>query len=129
MGSRKTRVLVVDDDEVLLEIYRVFLRDFELLTATNGEEAVRMYSFFKPEIVLMDISMPVMDGIEATREILRRDPNAVIVGVTAFASQRGDELLKTGAREVIGKPFNRKTLIDVIKKYLDSDASLKSEIQ
>ncbi|MEM0089649.1 MAG: response regulator [Archaeoglobaceae archaeon] len=120
MVNRKTRVLVVDDDEVLIEIYKIFLRDFDLLTATNGEEAVRVYRFFKPEIVLMDISMPVMDGVEATREILKVDPNAVIVGVTAFATQRGEELLRAGAKEVIGKPLNRKTLIDVITKYLNS---------
>lgn len=120
MGNKKPRILVVDDDEVLIEIYKVFLRDFDLLIATNGEEAVRTYKFFKPDVVLMDISMPVMDGVEATREILKGDPDAIIVGVTAFATQRGDELLKAGAREVIGKPFNRKTIINVITKYLNS---------
>lgn len=120
MGNRKVRVLVVDDDEVLIEIYRVFLRDFDLLIATNGEEAVRAYKFFKPEIVLMDISMPVMDGVEATKEILKGDPNAVIIGVTAFATQRGNELLNAGAKEVIGKPFNRKTILEVISRHLNS---------
>ncbi|MFN3383268.1 MAG: response regulator [Archaeoglobaceae archaeon] len=119
MGNRKVRVLVVDDDEVLIEIYRVFLRDFDLLTATNGEEAVKVYRFFKPEVVLMDISMPVMDGVEATKEILKVDPNAVIIGVTAFATQRGEELLRAGAREVIGKPFNRKTILEVITRHLN----------
>jgi len=120
MGSKKAKVLVVDDDDVLLEIYQVFLRDFQVYIAKNGEEAVRAFKFFKPDIVLMDISMPIMDGVEATKEILKADPGAVVIGVTAFASQRGDELLKAGAKEILGKPFNRRTLIEMINKYVNS---------
>ncbi len=120
MGSKKAKVLVVDDDDVLLEIYQVFLRDFQVYIAKNGEEAVRAFKFFKPDVVLMDISMPIMDGVEATKEILKADPGAVVIGVTAFASQRGDELLKAGAKEILGKPFNRRTLIEMINKYVNS---------
>ncbi|MCC6027593.1 MAG: response regulator [Archaeoglobus sp.] len=120
MSSKKAKVLVVDDDDVLLEIYQVFLRDFQVYVAKNGEEAVRAFKFFKPDVVLMDISMPVMDGVEATKEILKADPKAVVIGVTAFAPQRGDELLKAGAKEILGKPFNRRTLIEIINKYLNS---------
>jgi len=120
MGSKKAKVLVVDDDDVLLEIYQVFLRDFQVYIAKNGEEAVRAFKFFKPDVVLMDISMPIMDGVEATKEILKADPEAVVIGVTAFASQRGDELLKAGAKEILGKPFNRRTLIEMINKYVNS---------
>ncbi len=120
MSSKKAKVLVVDDDDVLLEIYQVFLRDFQVYIAKNGEEAVRAFKFFKPDVVLMDVSMPIMDGVEATKEILKVDPRAVIIGVTAFASQRGDELLKAGAKEILGKPFNRKTLIEMIDKYVNS---------
>jgi two-component system response regulator/two-component system chemotaxis response regulator CheY len=120
MSSKKAKVLVVDDDDVLLEIYQVFLRDFQVYVAKNGEEAVRAFKFFKPDVVLMDISMPVMDGVEATKEILKADPRAVVIGVTAFAPQRGDELLKAGAKEILGKPFNRRALIEIINKYLNS---------
>jgi two-component system response regulator/two-component system chemotaxis response regulator CheY len=120
MSSKKAKVLVVDDDDVLLEIYQVFLRDFQVYVAKNGEEAVRAFKFFKPDVVLMDISMPVMDDVEATKEILKADPKAVVIGVTAFAPQRGDELLKVGAKEILGKPFNRRTLIEIINKYLNS---------
>jgi len=119
MGSERIKILVVEDDEVLIEIYQVFLKDFQLLIAKNGEEAVRMFKFFKPDIVLMDISMPLMDGVEATREIMKINPSAIVIGVTAFSSQRGEELLRAGAKEIIRKPFNRKVLLEVIKKYAD----------
>uniref|UniRef100_A0A7J2TFU8 Response regulator n=1 Tax=Archaeoglobus fulgidus TaxID=2234 RepID=A0A7J2TFU8_ARCFL len=100
-------------------MYQVFLKDFRVLIAKNGEEAVRMFKFFKPDIVLMDISMPLMDGVEATREIMKINPSAIVIGVTAFSSQRGEELLRAGAKEIIRKPFNRKVLLEVIKKYAD----------
>jgi len=69
--------------------------------------------------VLMDVMMPVMDGVEATKEIKKIDPQAKIIGLTAYAKKRGKELLEAGAVEVIEKPFTRKQLIEAIEKYLN----------
>ncbi len=89
--------------------------------ATNGREAIRMYNMFKPDLVLMDIVMPEIDGIEATKEILKTDPNAKIIGVTAYAAHRGEELLKAGALEIIEKPFTKSKLIEKIESYLSGE--------
>ncbi|MBO8179923.1 MAG: response regulator [Archaeoglobus sp.] len=112
------RVLIVDDDDSIREIVKIMLKDYEIIEASNGEEAVKAYRIFKPDIVLMDISMPRMDGVEATKEILKIDPNAKIVGLTAFARSRGKEMIENGALEVVEKPFTRKTLIGLIDKYV-----------
>jgi len=115
---RRMRILIVDDDDNIREIVKIMLKDLEILEATDGQEAVRAYKMFKPDLVLMDISMPVMDGVAATKEILKFDPNAKVVGLTAFARSRGKEMLESGALEVIEKPFTRKMLKELIEKYV-----------
>ncbi|WP_456329920.1 response regulator [Archaeoglobus sp.] len=114
----RPRLLIVDDDDSIREIVKIMLKDYDVIEASDGEEAVRIYKMFKPELVLMDISMPGKDGVEATKEILNFDPNARIVGLTAFARSRGKEMLENGALEVLEKPFTRKTLKELIEKYV-----------
>jgi len=115
----KPRVMIVEDDLAVLEALKLMLEDsYEVIVALNGREAITLYESFKPDIVLMDISMPEVDGVEATRAILEKDPNAVIVCVTAFAAHRGKEILEAGAKEIIEKPFTRKHLMERIEHYL-----------
>jgi two-component system chemotaxis response regulator CheY len=112
-------ILVVEDDMAVLEVLETMLSErYQVIKATNGREAVNSYRMFKPDLVLMDIMMPVMDGIEATKEIKSRYPNAKILGITAFASQKGKDILEAGALEIIEKPFTKKKLIEMIEKYL-----------
>lgn len=66
----------------------------------------------------MDIMLPVMDGVQATKEILKIDPNARIIGVTAYAVNRGKELLRAGALDILKKPFSRNELVEIIDKFL-----------
>ncbi|AKG90820.1 Response regulator receiver domain [Geoglobus ahangari] len=115
------KILVVEDDPAVLDVVKLMLNgnNCQVLTARNGREAVDLYRFAKPDIVLMDIEMPVMDGIEATKEILRLDPNAKIIGVTAFSKTKGKDLIAAGALEMIEKPFTRRKLLAAIKKYLE----------
>jgi len=115
----KPSIMIVEDDGAVREALKIMLGEkYEIIFATNGEEAVRNYSTYKPEVVLMDVMMPVMDGVEAARKIKKIDPRAKIVGLTAYARKRGKELLEAGALEVLEKPFTRKQLIEVIDKYL-----------
>ncbi len=116
----RRRILIVEDDEAVLETVELMLgKDYEIMKATDGWEAVKLYKVFNPDIVLMDIVMPRMDGVEATREILKIDPEAKIIGVTAYASRKGKELIEAGAKEIVEKPFTRSELVGTIEKYLD----------
>jgi CheY-like chemotaxis protein len=115
----KRRVLVAEDDLAVLEVLELMLSDtYEVITATNGREAIEAYFNYKPDIVLMDIIMPDVSGIEATKEILKKDPNAKILALTAFALHKGKEMLEAGALEIIEKPFTKKQLIEKIESYL-----------
>ena len=112
------RILVTDDEVLLIELTRLMLSDYDIITATNGIEAVERYKEYTPDMVLMDIRMPLMDGIEATKEIMKIDPNAKILAVTACARIRAKEILDAGVLEIIEKPFDLQYLIDTIEKYL-----------
>ncbi|MCX8172257.1 MAG: response regulator [Archaeoglobaceae archaeon] len=119
--NRKKVILIVEDDLALLEVLEVMLKDkYEVLKATNGIEAVKLYNSTKPDIVLTDIVMPGMDGVEATRQILKMDPNAKIIGITAYYRSKEGDLIEAGAKEVLEKPFTRKKLIEIIEKHLQT---------
>ena len=87
--------------------------------AGNGKEAVQQYRKHQPELVTMDITMPIMDGLEATRLIMQQDPQARIIMVTAMGQK---EILMTalraGVRDFIVKPFEAERIIAVINKQI-----------
>ncbi|WP_202320752.1 response regulator [Archaeoglobus neptunius] len=115
----KPRILVVEDDLAVLEALKLMLEErYEVVVAVNGKEAVALFERFKPDIILMDIAMPEMDGVAATKEILKRDPDAIVLCITAFKAHRGKEMLEAGAKEIIEKPFTRRQLIEKIEHYL-----------
>ncbi len=115
------KVLVVDDDLIILDLLKMMLSEYyEVITATNGEEAIEMYRKYKPDIVLMDILMPKMDGITATKMIKSMDPKAKILAITAYAPHKGKEMLEAGALDIIEKPIRKADLVAKIEKYLES---------
>ena len=109
-------ILVVDDNEKLREIFRIILKEFETIEAKNGIEAVELYKKYSPDIVLMDILMPEMDGIKATKEILKINSDAKITAITAYSS-KSREILEAGALEVLKKPVRKNILIEKMKGY------------
>ena len=102
-ASPKIRILAVDDHQLIRTGLSAFLRTeagMEVVAeASNGEEAIERYREFRPDIVLMDLSMPVMDGLAATRAILDEFPDARVIVLTTYD---GDEnihrALEAGAR-------------------------------
>jgi CheY-like chemotaxis protein len=117
------KVLIVEDYEDSREFMQLLIKSFgyETLTATNGSEAVEITKEEIPDLILMDISLPVMDGITAT-EIIRNSadiPKMPIVAVTAHGKFITNEAVKAGCNEVIDKPFDFDSLELVLYQYLE----------
>lgn len=118
------KILIVDDSKTSRKFLRAVIEEagHEVVgEAADGQEGVRQYLELLPDLVTMDITMPVMDGITAVGEICSRVPEAVIVMVTA-ASQKSNvlEALKRGASDFIGKPFKNEEIIHTINRLLPS---------
>ncbi len=87
--------------------------------AANGEECVIKYKECKPDIVLMDITMPDMDGIQATRLIRENDKEVIIIMVSALGQQsKVFEAVTAGANDFIVKPFDPQKILECIQKYV-----------
>lgn len=114
------KILIVDDSRTSRKILRGILEGagYEIVgEATNGEEGVKLYEELQPDVVTLDITMPVMDGIEALKNIMEKNSKAKVIMVTA-AGQKGNvvEALKLGAFEFISKPFEEDIILSVLKK-------------
>ena len=114
------KVLVVDDEDLLRDLLVQIIQNsgYQVEQAKDGEKAFEVYQSFHPNIVIMDIVMPNIDGINATEKILKYDPKAIIVALTSFSSTKGDDIIRAGVKEVIGKPVKSAELIEVIKKHI-----------
>lgn len=117
-GNYMKSVMIVDDETAMREILKIMLKEYKVLEASNGREAVEIYKKEKPEIVLMDIMMPVMSGIDAVKEIKKINPNVKIVAITAYASSKGEKALEAGVDLILKKPFTRKEVVRVIEESL-----------
>lgn len=123
MAGTPKKVLVVEDNEKNLSLTRDILRHhgYEVIEARNGHEAIRLALERNPALVLMDIQMPVMDGIAAGR-ILKGDPatrHIKLIAVTSFA-MKGDRerILEAGFDDYIAKPLNTRELPLIVRKHL-----------
>lgn len=117
------RVLVVDDAAFMrLRTAKVLLEaGHTVLEAENGRRAVELYVQEQPDVVLMDITMPEMDGLAALGEIKRRDPQARVAMLTAMGQQTIVlEAIKAGARDFVVKPFEPERVLKAVEKLLAS---------
>ena len=114
-------ILVVDDAAFMRMRAAKLLAEegYEIVEAGNGAEAVKLYQETNPDCVLMDITMPEMDGLTALKEIRKVDPEARIAMVTAMGQQAIIlEALKAGAKDFVIKPFEKERVVDAVAKLL-----------
>ncbi len=118
--GRKRNILVAEDiDSNYMLVQALLGKNFNLFRAMNGEEAVKMYDELKPDIILMDLKMPVMDGFEATRQIREKSKTLPIIAMSAFAYNNDVEKAKAaGCNDYITKPVSPKILKDKLNYYL-----------
>ena len=115
------KVLLVDDAAFMRMRCSKLLTEngYTVSEAENGQEALTKYQTFQPDLVLMDSTMPVMDGITATRELKAMDPNAKVVMVSALGQQTMViEAIKAGAKDFVVKPFEPDKILSTVKKFV-----------
>ena len=122
-GIVMAKILIVDDSMTSKKFLRTMLEraGCEIIgEASDGQEGIDKYKELKPDLVTMDITMPIKNGIEALEEIMAYDSNAKVVMVTAAGQNTNMvEALKLGAADFIQKPFEIDQIAAVIKKVLE----------
>jgi two-component system cell cycle response regulator DivK len=119
-------ILIIDDNPVNLKLLRITLTvaGYDVHTAIDAEQAVSVLASFRPRLILMDIQLPGMDGLELTRR-LKADPatrDAVVLAVTAYA-MKGDEqrALAAGCDGYMSKPIDTRTLATTVARSLENN--------
>lgn len=126
----KGKVLIVDDAPDTLEIIQklFYYEGYDVLTASTGEEGVKKVEEENPEVVLMDINLPGIDGTEALRRIRMINPQQCVVMLTAFATvDNAIQALKEGASDFVKKPFENEHLIHIVNQCFEKHKTLKEK--
>lgn len=113
-------ILIVEDIELNVDLLTQILEDeYELLIARDGAEGVAMVRRYSPDLVLMDIALPVMDGYEASRRIHESSPSLPIIGLSSHA-MKGDaeKALAAGCTDYLTKPIDEDLLLQKLRHYL-----------
>jgi len=134
------KILIVDDSLVMRKNLSIILKNdgHEIVgEASNGRQAISMYRDLKPDLVTMDISMPILTGVEAVKKIIQEDPDAKIIMISAVNQKKMVfNALNSGAKHYVVKPIEPKKVIAVIDEVIQSmdtksdyEESQKSDIQ
>jgi two-component system OmpR family response regulator len=138
--SDEITILIADDNEDLLETFAMILkrRGFSVETADNGLAAVNKYKRRRFDVALLDIVMPEMDGVEASRRIKEMHPETAIILMTGHADEAQLKLARDqGARHIVHKPVKIEQLIEIITEagsgppvlVIDDDADIGDSIE
>jgi DNA-binding NarL/FixJ family response regulator len=131
--SRASRLVIVDDHPLFRAAIREMLREWPDLVvageADDGWEAVELCRRLRPELVLMDLRMPKMDGFEATREIKREFPSTIVLALSAIEEPDSLlEALKAGASGYVLKHMEPQQIVGAIRRVLDGESPLNQEL-
>ena len=122
-GTNMANILIIDDSKTSRKVLKNLLQTDGhqiVAEAVNGEDGIKKFIEFKPDVVTMDITMPVMDGIEALKRIREIDSQAKVVMVTAAGqANKMYEAVKYGASEFLAKPFEPEQISEIISRILE----------
>jgi two-component system cell cycle response regulator DivK len=124
---REPQILIVDDNPVNLKLARVVLEgeDYDVRTAVDAESALELLKGWQPRLILMDVQLPGMDGLELTRR-LKADPNTrhiVIIALTAYAMKSDEEKARlAGCDGYVTKPLDVEALCQLVARKLEPEA-------
>jgi diguanylate cyclase (GGDEF)-like protein len=130
LPNPRGKVLIVDDAPDTLDIIQKLLsfEGFEVILAATGEEGVKKVEEEKPDVVLMDISLPGIDGTEALKRIRTINPIQSVIMLTAFATvENAIQALKEGASDFVKKPFENEHLIHIVNQALQKSRTLREK--
>lgn len=119
-------LMVVDDSSIIRRKIDRFNQESQrfkvVATASNGKDALRKFSIADPDVVTMDLTMPQMDGIACIEALVERNPNVLILVVSALSDKAtGIEALQKGARGFLCKPFTEKQLKDALLELVEGE--------
>ena len=120
-----TKLLVVDDENEICEFLKSFFeeRNYTVSVANSGEQALEVIKHDKPQVVLLDIKMPGMDGIQTLREIKIKHGKVKVIMVTAIETRdKIEECLRLGADNYITKPLSLEYLENDVREKIESTA-------
>ena len=119
----KGNIVIVDDSAFARKVIRGLLEDegYTIVSeAINGEEGIEAYKKYRPDVITMDITMPVMNGVEAVKQIFRFDKDAKVIMITAAGQEKKViEALKIGVKNFIVKPFKNEDIVHAVKECFD----------
>ncbi len=119
MNNQKTILVAEDVDSNFLLLKALIGKEFILIRAFNGLEAVNLFKVSSPDLILMDIKMPEMNGLEATKAIRKESADIPIIALTAFAFESDRiEALNAGCTDFLTKPISPPLLRKMIEKYI-----------
>jgi two-component system chemotaxis response regulator CheY len=115
-----SKILIVDDSPVARKMLINSIpkdKGYEIFEATNGQEGVAKYQELNPDLVFMDLTMPVLDGYKATAKIIELDKNAIIIVTTADIQPKSiSNVMELGAFTLLKKPAKADSIVDAIEK-------------
>src|SRR5512135_914731 len=116
-----SKILIIDDDEVLLTLLQNLLKDegYAILATADGPRGIALYKEQHPDLVLLDLGLPSLNGLEVLREIHALDNEARIIIVTGYGSAETVEVAsRSGASDFINKPFDPRKLVERVKALI-----------
>jgi DNA-binding response OmpR family regulator len=128
MNLSITTAIIVDDEPRITQLYSELLelQNLEILgIGQNGNDAIRLFTKYTPDLVFLDVHMPDLDGVEALKQIKKISPTANVIMITADASGDLEELLvNNNASAIIFKPFEMKKVMQILEMIKTSDTTV-----